>query len=311
MTVPADPSAFCRNCNFFLGERPGNYCPHCGQETALKLPPARELVRRLAADIASPRGKLMRTLALLIFWPGELTRRYLAGRKRSYVLPLRLYFGASLVFFLVVKFFGAGSLVGSETGVPAGNAVAPGNAPKSGLQFSKPGPIGKVRFDQGEGGWDAPFLETVKCSPTSVQCDKVRAYMHDKYGDSSLRVVGRQVRDRVIGYAPNALFALLPVFALFTRLLYWRRPMAYGEHLVYAMHVHAFSFLLLLSIALLPVAAAEWLYLAGMIYFAIAMRRVFGGRWWATLIRYALIGICYPLLLSLAILLTLAAAIFI
>ena len=47
-----------------------------------------------------------------------------------------------------------------------------------------------------------------------------------------------------------------------------------------------------------------------MIYFWFAMRRVFGGRWWATSLRFLTISIVYPLLLSLAILLTLVAAVF-
>ena len=38
----------------------------------------------------------------MFFRPGELTREYLQGRKRRYVLPLRLYLSISLVFFLVV-----------------------------------------------------------------------------------------------------------------------------------------------------------------------------------------------------------------
>jgi len=257
----------------------------------------------------------MRSLTLLVFRPGELTRRYLAGRKRSYVLPLRLYFGTSLLFFLVVKIFGAGNLVRNEAGDTVRDQSAAismaESEPKTGLRISKPGPIGKVKFDAGEGGWDAPILATVKCSEDSLQCLKVRKYLQEKYGDAPLRVVAGQVRDRVIGYAPNALFAMLPVFALFTRVLYWRRRMIYGEHFVYAMHVHAFTFLLLLSIALLPAAIADWLPLAGMIYYAAAMQRVFGGRWWTTLLRYGVIGVGYPMLLSLAILLTLAAAVFI
>jgi hypothetical protein len=308
-------AAYCRNCRFALGERPGNYCPNCGQETASHPPSPGQQARHFFTEYMTPSGRLVRSLALLVFCPGELTRRYLAGRKRSYVPPLRLYFAASLIFFLAVKLFGAGNLVRSEAVDPgrdeAAATSAAGDDAKTGLQASRPGPIGNVKFDAGEGGWDAPFLATFKCSAKSVQCLKVRKYMQEKYGDAPLRVVAGQVRDRVMSYAPNALFAMLPVFALFTRVLYWRRRMTYGEHFIYAMHLHAFTFLILLAIALLPATIAEWLPLAGMIYFAVAMQRVFGGRWWATMLRYGLIGICYPVLLSFVILLTLAAAVFI
>lgn len=307
--------AYCLNCNFVLGEKPGNYCPNCGQETARHPAPVGQLARRYVAEYLLPGGRFFRTLALLLFCPGELTRRYFAGRKRSYLLPLRLYFGASLVFFLVVKIFGAGNFVRNEAGSVARDQAAALSAAadnaKPGLKISKPGPIGNVKFDAGEGGWDAPFLANINCSKDSIQCLKIRAYMHDKYGDAPLRVVGAQVRDRVIGYAPNAMFALLPVFALFTWILYWRRRISYGDHFVYALHVHSFAFLLLLALAQLPAAVGDWLSLAGMVYFAVAMQRVFGGRKWATALRYAVIGICYPILLSIVILLTLAAAVLI
>ncbi|MFZ5544798.1 MAG: DUF3667 domain-containing protein [Pseudomonadota bacterium] len=48
-------------------------------------------------------GALWRTLKLLLFKPGQLTREYLAGRRRRYVLPLRIYLTASFLFFLIVK----------------------------------------------------------------------------------------------------------------------------------------------------------------------------------------------------------------
>ncbi len=313
--LSVDSLAYCLNCNFVLGDKRGNFCPNCGQETARHPAPVGQLARRYAAEYLLPGGRFFRTLALLLFRPGELTRRYFAGRKRSYLRPLRLYFGASLIFFLVVKIFGAGNFVRNEVGSAARDQAAAlssgAGETKPGLKVSKAGPIGKVKFDAGEGDWDTPFLANITCSKDSVQCLKIRAYMHEKYGDAPLRVVGAQVRDRVIGYAPNAMFAMLPVFALFTWILYWRRKIPYGDHFVYALHVHSFAFLLLLALARLPSAIGDWLSLAGMIYFAVAMQRVFDGRKWATVLRYALIGICYPILLSIVILLTLAAAVLI
>ncbi len=318
MTLPAESSVYCRNCNFFLGDHPVNYCSHCGQETALR--PTATGLMRFARDNVSHEGKIVRTLALLIFRPGELTRRYFAGKKISYVLPLKLYFGASLVFFLVVKMFGAGGLVNTNTNAN-GERIASGetnivfgqdpNDPKKRLRFGKPKVPGVLNIDGDVSALDGPFLKMINCGESSPACAKVRIFMEEKYGNESARTVGRQVRDRVIGYAPNALFALLPLFALLTKMLYWRRRMPYADHLIYALHVHTFTFILMLSIALLPMAAAEWLWLVGMIYFAVAMQRVFGGRWWATAFRYAFIGTVYPLLLSLVILLTFVAAVFI
>ena len=63
---------------------------------------------------------------------------------------------------------------------------------------------------------------------------------------------------------------------------------------------HAFAFLLLLAIALANATIGELLYLAGAVSFWRAMWRVFGGRWWATALRFAAIGIVYLVVLPLA-----------
>jgi len=95
-------SLYCRNCSLFLGEKPGKYCPHCGQETAPHPPSLGEFIHEFVGHYIALEGPLVRTLGLLFFRPGELTREYLQGRKRRYVLPLRLYLSISLVFFLLV-----------------------------------------------------------------------------------------------------------------------------------------------------------------------------------------------------------------
>lgn len=54
-------------------------------------------------------GKVFRTAGLLLFKPGELTRRFLAGQRVPYVPPIRLYVFISFVFFLLL-----GTVLGHE-----------------------------------------------------------------------------------------------------------------------------------------------------------------------------------------------------
>lgn len=310
----AESLAYCRNCSFFLGAVPGNYCPHCGQDTAIHPPSAWEFLHEFVGHYVALEGTLARTLGLLIFRPGELTLRYFTGRKTSYVLPLRLYLTASILFFLVVKIFGAGNLVKgpvepdarvSPTAVAAAQPTS--SPPKS--RAVKPGLIGINPDDAG--ALATPFLSSIECEFASVQCAKLKSYLKGKYQDQSVAEVGRHVKERMISLAPYAMFAFLPVFALITQLLYRRRHLHYGEHLVYAFHVHAFAFLLLLAIALTNATIGELLYLAGAVYFWLAMRRVFGGRWWATALRFAAIGTVYLVVLPLALGVILITAVFI
>jgi hypothetical protein len=311
--IPAGSSAHCRNCNFFLGAVPGKYCPNCGQDTAAHPPSALEFLHEFVGHYVALEGALARTLGLLIFRPGELTLRYFAGKKNSYVLPLRLYLSASIVFFLVVKIFGAGNLakgaVEPEATRSATATVAAPDAFKPKIHVVKPGLINIDADDAG--AMTTQFVSIIKCDFAPVQCAKLTTYLKGKYHEQSVAEVGRHVKERMISLAPYAMFAFLPVFALITQLLYRKRRLQYGEHLVYAFHVHAFAFLLLLTIALANAAIGDLLYFVGAVYFWLAMRRVFGGRWWATALRFAAISTLYLALLPLVLGIVLLTAVFI
>lgn len=306
MSDPVAAGRYCRNCDLHLGDRTANFCPHCGQDTRpYPLTPRQFLAQSLAVE-----GRIAKTLGLLLFRPGELTVQYIAGRRMRYVPPLRLYFAASLIFFIVVKLFGAGSLVKDDP--VRAESAGPGAAAQGGSGGVKVGPAGtpvKVTGLQKEDR-ERPFLDVIQCDPMPTQCTKIKAHLAEKYGRQSMAEVGRQVRDKVISLAPNALFLLLPLFALMTKVLYFERRMPYGEHLVYALHVHAFTFFLLLLVAVASESVSPWLMWGGALYYWLAMRRVFRGRWWATALRYVLIGTLYPILLSLAIVATLVFAVF-
>ena len=91
-----DPGS-CPNCGRRHEAPPTPFCPGCGQETTLRPPTLGEFAQQFGGSYLSTEGALWRTLKLLLTRPGALTREYLAGRRRHYVLPLRLYLTASVV----------------------------------------------------------------------------------------------------------------------------------------------------------------------------------------------------------------------
>jgi hypothetical protein len=109
-----------------------------------------------------------------------------------------------------------------------------------------------------------------------------------------------RLKDRFLGNLGAALFVLLPSFALWLRLVYANRGLRYTEHLVFALHVHAFWFVALMFT--LPDTA--WLSVPALIavpwYTLLAMRRVYGGRRWPRLLRGMLVSALYGLTLTLA-----------
>jgi hypothetical protein len=107
---------------------------------------------------------------------------------------------------------------------------------------------------------------------------------------------------------PTAVFFMVPFFALCGKLVYFRRRRAFTEHLLFALHFHAFVFLGLLIVKVLfgdQAGPGFMFFVWG--YLALALRAVFGGRLIVQAIRALLLLLMHGLALVLAMVLVLAA----
>ena len=59
-----------------------------------------QLLRHFVEDLTHFDGKLWKTVKLLLFKPGSLTKLYIEGKRASYIHPIRMYIFVSAVFFL-------------------------------------------------------------------------------------------------------------------------------------------------------------------------------------------------------------------
>ena len=103
------PAAACLNCGTRLT---GEFCDRCGQQGHVH--------RTLGAfwhDVAHSvlhfEGKIWRTLPLLAWRPGELTRRYIAGERARFVSPMALFLFSVFLMFAVLSATGA-TLIGAD-----------------------------------------------------------------------------------------------------------------------------------------------------------------------------------------------------
>jgi hypothetical protein len=105
-----DHGGACLNCGTALG---GEYCHACGQQAHIH--------RSLAAfwhdllhSVLHFEGKIWRTLPMLAWWPGDLTRRYVEGERARFVSPLALFLFAVFLMFATVSTLG-GPFGGAKT----------------------------------------------------------------------------------------------------------------------------------------------------------------------------------------------------
>ena len=121
-----------------------------------------------------------------------------------------------------------------------------------------------------------------------------------------------------IGALPTVLFVLMPVFAFLLKIFYIFKRRLYMEHVVVALHSHAFIFLALLLLTLAVLASGwaaqsapwlhtllEWIVFAMgwwlPIYLLIMQKRVYKQGWFLTIVKYCTIGIAYSVLIGLGV----------
>ncbi|GAA0725026.1 DUF3667 domain-containing protein [Dokdonella soli] len=119
----------------------------------------------------------------------------------------------------------------------------------------------------------------------------------------------------VFSVLPQTLFALMPLFAVLLKIAYLFKRRLYMEHLMVALHSHAFICLSLLLVAiaqlLLGWAAtdAQWLLsplrlARGLIwtwipiYLLLMQKRVYKQGWFMTTLKYGFVGFCYVMMLA-------------
>jgi hypothetical protein len=125
------------------------------------------------------------------------------------------------------------------------------------------------------------------------------------------------IKDAVLGALPSTLFVLLPLFAVLLKVLYVFKRRLYMEHLIVALHSHAFLCgSLLLVFATMAIRDAfpavsglmrtlEVLLFAWMpLYLLLMQKRIYGQGWMMTLLKYCVLGLCYVWLLAIGVALT-------
>jgi hypothetical protein len=266
----------CRNCGVHA---PEHYCPHCGQGTKEHPPTFGEFVHEFILHYFAAEGRLWRTLAALVFHPGRLTIDYLRGRKLAYVLPFRLYLTVSIVFFLLLKLVAASSVESAFQG-----PLKDGHATIS---------IVDLGFAKAIRNADGSFT----CSVTKWYCNRIQERVLHHPGELERRM--SSLPSQWISHLSTAMFVLLPLFALYLKLAYWRRT--YGEHFLFALHVHSFWFLVLMLL-MLPIRGWSWKLVEGylFVYSVMALHAVYQSAWWKTVLRGVVIGVAFRVSLFLA-----------
>lgn len=216
---------------------------------------------------------MLRSLPMLMFRPGRMTRNYLDGQRARYVPPFRMFLLASVIFFLTIFTMNDQQHWFTDWRLDAQGDVSTDFT--IGAQAASPSAPASAESTPA----DAPTLAGVKFSDIMLPDGNIdREKMHDIIkrqaradippaelkasllaADKAAKVYENQDRfgGRLRQWAPRFSLLFLPVFALLLTLMYaWRRKFYVFDHLVASLHFQTFLYILgtilLLFLAIVP-----------------------------------------------------------
>jgi len=326
----------CANCHYaFEPNGPDEFCPRCGQQNHEVNIGFGHVVEEFLEGVFHFDGKVFRTAGLLLFKPGQLTKRFLDGKRVPYVPPIRLYVFISFVFFALLSFLRGHNERDNQLVVdtsfdsprtekatkPTGPGLTPAGIP---APSAAKAPAKEAATDKKEAttslhltGMNFSREEAFRLPkhPTEAQVDSAILSKGNQPGFLNRRAVRAMVRWRdvtweegihqVLRGASLMMFLLMPLAALLLKAAYFRQRRHYVSHLVFTVHMHCFLFVYLVLMMLLEKAnLPETVYtvLAGLpvVYFLVALHTFYQQSWLKTLLKSAGLGLAYSFVLAAA-----------
>lgn len=284
----------CQNCGYVVRKR---FCPKCGQENVETRQSFHYLFTHFIEDLVHYDGSFWKTLKNLLFKPGVLTKEYLAGKRKKYVAPVKLYIFVSFFVFFV------GGMISKLTDDGNFDDNKPNNQLIEFEITEEQQKQDSITATQNSEKW--PFGTAAK---TLKEYDSIQNNLPENQREKGInRIISRkeiELKQKYTKYEmgikivevaqkniPKFLFFYMPVFAFFMWLFHSKKRWLYFDHGIFTLHY--FSFLLLAFFTSLSVVntiseLTGWaiktiavtvnfiIYLWTFVYFFKAHRKIYG-----------------------------------
>ncbi|MEY3619804.1 MAG: hypothetical protein RLZZ391_170 [Bacteroidota bacterium] len=239
----------CLNCGT---EVAGRFCQQCGQENVEVKESFLQLLRHFLEDLTHFDGKLWKTIKLLLFKPGSLTKLYMEGKRASYIHPIRMYLFVSAVFFLFM-------FTGEVPEKPE-DLAANTNAPKDFVSGFNEGFKVDLEKDSIEYKTIAEYNAAQQKLPESKRDQWLDATvkmkgieLNQKYQGDKFKI-GQALIEKFEHYFSRMLYISLPIFAFFIWVLYRRnKNHFFVDHVIFSIHLYCAFYIILFIVNLISI----------------------------------------------------------
>jgi hypothetical protein len=287
----------CSDCG---AETSGKFCSNCGQPTHVHRS-LLHLGEELLHGVMHFDGRIWRTLPLLVFNPGRLTREWIQGKRTRYVSPLAIFLFTLFVMFFGLSFgLGAGAIQDAPLSERIQNAREEVVERQAALAEAKvkeaagePGAsgvvVGLTQALEGSRGALTALEEAQSSGPRAdgLKPGSWQAYLADaaRSGQFKIGMGDKKMQEKVLHKLENPDFAvyklqqtaykfaflLVPLSIPFVWLLFaWKRGFTWYDHGVFVLY--SLTFMTILTLLFILVGRLDnWVggLMGGILTFAV------------------------------------------
>ncbi|MBA4803204.1 MAG: DUF3667 domain-containing protein [Brevundimonas sp.] len=242
-TPTGDPKG-CGACGAALH---GRYCHACGQDSDDRPRPLRDWVEEAFSEGSLVDGRTARTLIALATAPGRLLEAYRSAAGSRYQTPTKLFVVATALFLLALGFADVALYQFVARPVDAGRPVTAVADPDGATVHMDNVAQGELWMRRRvEPTIDPAVTAALRAAAAQAVTERDRQNLLYEIQSNREQAL---ISERLAAWLPNALWLLMPLYALLLAPFFGRRRLLM-EHLVFAMWAHVIGFGLLSLLAL-------------------------------------------------------------
>lgn len=327
----------CKNCEQIF-DSSYEYCPHCGMEATDNLTVG-VLFSNTIENYFSIDARFFRSFLTLMIRPGVLARRFVDGKRLKYLHPAQFYLFISVVFFFIFSFtvrkadteVSEAIKKGFEQEISLDSVIA--NVDSLDMEEARKG-LKKNQMIIGLSDEELVELDSVMTSDSSMEdisfgfkrklLDSLigaGAPLEQKYKAMGMKedtnAFGRRFYTQILKFyekqgggilqvlfdtIPIAMFLLLPLFAVFLKIFYWK-PATFAHHLVFSFYFFTFIFtsfcvtLLVNKVWEIPIWIEVLICFSFVLYLMLALRNFYRSSWLGAFLKASMISFLYMLII--------------
>lgn len=327
----------CKNCEQTF-DSSYDYCPHCGMEATDNLTVG-VLFSNTIENYFSIDARFFRSFLTLMIRPGVLARRFVDGKRLKYLHPAQFYLFISVVFFFIFSFtvrkadneVSEAIKKGFEQEISLDSVAV--NADSLDIAEARKALKNNQKFigisdedlveldsvissDSGMAnislGFERKLLDSL-IAGGAPENQKLKAMGMEE----DINAFGRRFYTQILKFyekqgggmlqvlfdtIPIAMFLLLPLFAVFLKIFYWK-PATFAHHLVFSFYFFTFIFtsfcviLLVNKVWGIPIWIDALICFSFVLYLILALRNFYRSSWFGAFLKASMISFLYMLII--------------